>query len=1507
MSESKNDQSIKLTYNNWHQWDRHITSTIRRKNAYIAFQPEPVDPRTQQQNIQTASTTTPNITITSQPTTEELKVYYDRLEKWSTANEVAAGVILGSISDEVEHIVDPKEHAKAMYDKLQAEIIKQSSGSNANNIRYEVVHKLFEDTPTIENFEKHLTYYRTKNAVLHAAGAGMDDAWLAWVLLNSFKHNDNPIWSMASISIATSDTPVNQWSFNVVAGKLREALLNGTPPTKTSTSGTNQTALNASTSKTKTNRYSGPPCTHPGCHRPKSHATEDCWTKEREKREKTKQKKHKAKKAKKRIVESSSSSEVSSDSDSESDSEPSPKKRHHAQRAQTSSKRTLKVLKASSHRIRSYHGRASTNILVAHPDSGASNHMTHKLELFDPTSFKTLSKPIPVSLGDDSEILATGQGTIRLLFNVNGKKSEGQFNNVLYVPELKVTLLSVGQSARLPHCKVVFDNNKCEYIDKNTNEVIAQAFATDDTDLYTLDATPIAQKVAANFTSPSSRSIDINILHRRLGHLGIDNCRLMVNHRLVDGVDKVVGKEEFCKGCAYGRSKRKHHPSTGTITRRRLERVHIDLCGPLPDSLGGNRYFLLIIDEHTHYHWVEFLSKKSDAAPRLQKWKLQVERETDLQLQYLKSDGGKEFGSKTFEDWLTMEGVKHEKSAPYEHEQNGLVERGIQNVSQRAMCQLFGADMSQGFWPYAVENATYLINRSPTTTLDNMTPFEAWTGKRPNIKHIRTFGETGYAHIPPETRKKWTKKSRPCKLLGHMPRSRNYKLWDPERHTVIVSPNVDFDESSISCPSTNPKQNLNNLSDALGTEETTHTEAEHDSKTILEVQNMNGDMSEWESDEEILRPKATRDESVPNGPDPAVPLIPREPDTPAHRRRRSEVERLADSAGPPPTHERRRPRATIGVAGEPNVNEKISNHRTSVGVIEIEGKIAENARKCAYYEELLTAENTHLHNEPVDVKEAKTRPDWPKWETAMREELNSLKQHGTYKQVRELPPGRKAIGYKWVFKLKLNPDNSIARYKARLVAKGYSQVPGQDFTETTSPVARLASYRALLSLAAKMNLEAHHLDIETAFLNGTLDEEIYMKAPNESNTRSDNLWKLRKSLYGLKQASHVWNKLLDSTLKQLGFSRCNKDTCVYLYRSKNAFIILAVHVDDMLIVSNSKTKLAEMKLSLGQHFKVKDLGEVKFLLGIEVIRNRKAGLIELSQQAYIDQLLKRFNLQEVKPATTPLSSGIRLTQDDCPTTDEDRTDMANVPFASLVGALMYAAIGTRPDIAFAVGALSRFLNNPGRRHWSEAKRVLSYLKGTSHYAIRYSSDSSPAGRTTGYSRGVAMKPIEGPIEGFSDSDWAGCVDTRRSTSGFVWIMNGGAVCWRSRLQTIVALSSTEAEYVGATPAVQEILWLRDLLYELGVADPAPSLLNMDNRGAVSLTRGAGDSNRTKHIDIRHHFIRSHVENKHIRVQYIPTDEMTADILTKNLGRAKHDYFVMRLGMVSRLSGSVRNQ
>ena len=344
MSESEDDHTIELNYDNWYPWDRHIMATIRRKNAYLAFRPKPVDPHPQQQAVSPAITTpapTHIVTVTPRPTSEEMKIYREKLEEWRAADDIAAGVIFGAISDKLQHVINPEEPAKVMYDKLKAAVVKKLSGSRAHWIRIELVDKRFEDTPTMEHFERHLTFYRSQNAILTLVGAELDDSLLAFLLVNSFHSNGDPVWTMACTKIITSDTPINRWSFEHVAWELREALCwHNFRTRKAPTPGTSRTSLNATANTTKSRRYNGPPCTYPNCRRPKSHATANCWTKE--KRERRNGKKHRAKKAKKRIVESSS--EVETSSDSESDSEPSSKKRHYAYPLHVNSRRTLRLL-----------------------------------------------------------------------------------------------------------------------------------------------------------------------------------------------------------------------------------------------------------------------------------------------------------------------------------------------------------------------------------------------------------------------------------------------------------------------------------------------------------------------------------------------------------------------------------------------------------------------------------------------------------------------------------------------------------------------------------------------------------------------------------------------------------------------------------------------------------------------------------------------------------------------------------------------------------------------------------------------------------------------------------------------------------------------------------------------------------------------------------------------------------------------------------------------------------
>jgi hypothetical protein len=298
------------------------------------------------------------------------------------------------------------------------------------------------------------------------------------------------------------------------------------------------------------------------------------------------------------------------------------------------------------------------------------------------------------------------------------------------------------------------------------------------------------------------------------------------------------------------------------------------------------------------------------------------------------------------------------------------------------------------------------------------------------------------------------------------------------------------------------------------------------------------------------------------------------------------------------------------------------------------------------------------------------------------------------------------------------------------------------------------------------------------------------------------------------------------------------------------------------------------------------------LLGIAIRYDRDAQTLELSQERYVHEIAARYGLSDAKHARTPLSSSVRLTKDDCPQTDEERRAMEGVPYASLLGSLMFAMLATRPDIAFAVGSLSKFSSNPGLVHWRELKHVVRYLLGTSDYVLMFRGTQTSGGLWSHL------------IHGYSDSDWAGELDQRRSTAGYAFLMAGAAISWSSKLQSTPALSSTEAEYVAGSRAAQEAIWLRSLLEELGFSESEPTHLLCDNQGALALARNPVNHPRTRHIQLRFHFIRKAVARKQIFLEYCPTDEMVADVLTKGLGTIKHYKFIRMLGMDSRSSGSV---
>jgi len=447
------------------------------------------------------------------------------------------------------------------------------------------------------------------------------------------------------------------------------------------------------------------------------------------------------------------------------------------------------------------------------------------------------------------------------------------------------------------------------------------------------------------------------------------------------------------------------------------------------------------------------------------------------------------------------------------------------------------------------------------------------------------------------------------------------------------------------------------------------------------------------------------------------------------------------------------------------------------------------------------------------------------------------------------------------------------------VAKGYSQIPGLDFLDIFSPVVCLETIRVLLALATVEDWEIQQMDVKGAYLNGNLKEEIFMMQPEGYSDGSNKACQLLKTLYGLKQSGREWNIELNIKLEECGYKRIHSDPCVYMLKTLDGMILITVWVDDLLIFATSIKYMQIAKRDILESFEVTDLGELNKMVGIEITWDHEHRKITITQTSYIEVILAKYGLQDACPVHTPLDANIKLEP------GEPEAGNCSNNYASLIGSLMYAAVGTRPDIAFAINRLASFTANPTMCHWTAAKHVLRYLKGTKNMGIIYSKPESE-GMTS-----------QNNFTGYSDASFTNNYD-RTSVSGYVFVSAGGAVTWGSKKQNIVSLSTTEAEYVCLSDTVHEATWLRNLYAEIGYPQKEPTLVYGDNLGSLAIATNPCYHKRTKHFDIKHHYIRDQVSNKTIVTEYLPTAQMTADILTKALPKRTQDIHMKSLGLSS---------
>jgi len=1051
-------------------------------------------------------------------------------------------------------------------------------------------------------------------------------------------------------------------------------------------------------------------------------------------------------------------------------------------------------------------------------DSGCSAHLTKEKNAFvnDPTP-----AIMDISTANNEDYMKTfSVGNIKLPIYVDGNAYDISVKNVYYVPDLRINLLSVSQIVKKGNT-VVFDSKGARVFDADNNIL---ASATLENDLFKLDLCS-QSAILAKSDDPTQEIL----WHRRMAHVNLPHLTKLKNG-LVHGINfsNKIPKDFVCETCVVSKSHRAPFPPSESKSTRILELIHSDLLGPLDKSLAGSQYMLTFLDDYSHMTFCYFLKKKSQVYETFVNFKTIVENQTEMRIKILRTDNGGEFCSKDMTKFLSDSGIHHQLSVPYSPEQNGKAERLNRTIIEKVRCLLKDSQLPNKFWAEAANTVSYLLNRSPTKCSE-VTPLQTWTGRKPTVKHVRIFGCKAYAHIPAANRKKLDPKSRACIFIGYSTDCKAYRLYDPTKEEFFVSRDVIFSEHERG---SNLLSNAERQTQGILISDDQFMEAKDSPQHITQT-NATGEEADSSSSSLLENETVNSDDYLSD---------------------------QTDDEFNDPTYLVNPELRRIDPVAEPRIGQRMK-------------------RQPDKFNDYVTyAMSLSEPDDPTTLEDIETRTDQHLWKQAMDMEYKSQMENGTWELV-DLPPGKVPLNCKWVFRTKRDATGKVVKHKARLVVKGCAQRKGLDFDETFSPVVRYSSIRYLLALAAKRDMDIDQMDAVSAFLQGDLTEEIYMRQP-QGYQDSNKVCRLRKSLYGLKQASRIWNIELDKTLRIIGLQQSKFDPCIYFKSSQEKMIFVAVWVDDLLIFSDDMKLKQEVKSQLMKSFKMTDIGEAKFILGFQITRNRKQKKLWMDQRAYIENILKRFGMENCNPAATPLETNIKLSKDQQPSSVDEKKIMENVPYQEAVGSLLFASQVCRPDIAFPVSLVSRFNSNPGPAHWAAVKRILRYMKKTADWRMEYDGSKSQE------------------IMGYCDSDFASDADDRRSVTGYVFLMCCGAISWGTKKQPTTALSTTEAEYMSLSAAVQEALWLRGLSEELvPCSNETPLKIFVDNQGAINLALNGAYQPRTKHIDVRHHFLREKISvDQLIKPIYVPTTDMIADSLTKSLCPMKFNKCIQLQGI-----------
>ncbi|KAJ9555797.1 hypothetical protein OSB04_010411 [Centaurea solstitialis] len=972
--------------------------------------------------------------------------------------------------------------------------------------------------------------------------------------------------------------------------------------------------------------------------------------------------------------------------------------------------------------------------------------------------------------------------------------------------------------------------------------------------------------------------------------------------------------DDHCVACLKGKQHKNSHKSKEVSTiSSPLQLLHMDLFGPTNVmSIGKKSYCLVIVDDYSRFTWVYFLRTKDETSGLIKpfvtrcnihfhnlvviifftrvyvtktlsryervsenrvkngdpseklcsvdkaKNKFEVENKTNLRVKVIRSDNGTEFKNADLNSFCEEKGIERQYSAPRTPQQNGVAERRNRTLIEAARTMLADSKLPITFWAEAVNTACYVQNRVLIVKSKGKTPYELFEKKKPYIGFLKPFGGPCTILDTKTHLGKFESKYDDGFLVGYSSQSKALRVFNSSTRIIEESDNVKCNENTPNIPRSGPSWlfDIDSLTNSLNMSYTVNTGSGTEQVKETSPTFVMFPMPFVDSNDASATVESTSDDQTEPGSE-------KNDEQPIEESSETTNEIPVLEEGPQWDQEPEVNDSNLGVdlPEEPlHLTRTQKNHPPTLVIGDIQSPMITRKQSKSLPNPHLSMISVFLsQTEPKKAHDAMKDPSWIE---AMQEELLQFVLQHVWDLV-DLPKGHRVIGTKWIFRNKTDERGIVIKNKARLVAQGYTQEEGIDYDDVFAPVARIEAIRLFLAFASYKGFKVYQMDVKSAFLYGTIDQEVYVSQPPgfEDPKYPDKVYKLRKALYGLHQEPRAWYDTLSSYLLENKFERGVIDKTLFIKRTKTDMLLVQIYVDDIIFGSTKDDMCKEFEELMHKKFKMSYMGELNFFLGLQV--KQKPDGIFINQSKYVASMLQKFGMNDAKPASTPMETHKHLTAD----VEGEEVDVHH--YRSMIGSLMYLT-ASRPDIMFAVCVCARYQVRPKESHLHAVKRIFKYLNGQPRLGLWYPNDSSF------------------DLVAYTDSDYGGANLDRKSTSGGCQFLGGRLVSWQCKKQTTVSQSTTEAEYIAASQCCSQDYGLSFL----------QTPIYIDNNSAISIVNNPVKHSKTKHIEIKYHFIRDCNEKKLIQVLKVHTDDQYADLFTKAFDVGTFTFLVTGVGMMN---------